>query len=240
MNSPIHKVFGPAGVAFSVFAFAATAACTAGCTNNSNDPYTPTPVYSGKKASLPAAPSLPTTPLKSGDAFTVYGAGHHFRSIVHNKEVTSKEVSIVGYIVESNIPKAPACAVHPTGKKDPDTCTDIPLPMFAIADVKGDTKGAMIKVVGWARNFAVIYDAMKEYSKVKAGNKPKELVKDGATDVPFPLPAVGAKVKITGMYNYSATVSSGMVADPINGVLTYKSVEVLEPAPEAAAFAKRL
>jgi hypothetical protein len=233
----------------SAFAFTFAAApfcafCAAGCTNNANDPYTPTPAYSGKKVNLPSPPSLPTTPIKTGEAFTVYGAAHHFRSIVHNKEVTSKEVTIVGYIVDSNIPKAPACAVHPTGKKDPDNCTDIPLPMFAIADVKGDAKGddkrAAIKVVGWARNFAVIYDAMKEYSKVRAGDKPKELVKDGATDVPFPLPAVGAKVKITGMYNYSATVSSGMVADPINGVLTYKSLEVLEPAPEAAAFAKKI
>ncbi len=235
MKSPIFTVFG------LVSAFA-TGAFVSGCSNNANDPYVATPAYSGQKANLPAAPSLPTTPIKSGDAFTVYGASHHLRSIVHRKEITAKEVSIVGYVVESNIAKAPECAVHAQKKKDPDTCVDIPLPTFAIADVKGDTKGSMIKVVGWARNFAVIYDAMKEYSKVKPGEKPKELMKDNSTnaDIPFPLPAVGAKVKITGTYNFSATTSSGAIGDPVNGVILYKSAEVLEPAPEAAAFAKKI
>ncbi len=235
MKSPIFTVFGVATVL-------ATGALSAGCNNNSNDPYVATPAYSGQKASLPQVPSLPTTPVKSGDSYTVYGASHHLRSIVHRQEVSTKEISIVGYVVESNIPKAPECAVHAQKKKDPDNCLDIPLPTFAIADVKGDTKGSMIKVIGWARNFAVIYDAMKEYAKVKPGEKPKDLVKDNSTnaDIPFPLPAVGAKVKITGTYNFSGTTSSGTVGDPVNGVILYKSAEVLEPAPEAAAFAKKI
>ncbi len=212
-----------------------------GCSSNSNDPYQPSPAWSGKKASLPAVPSLPSTPIQSGDAYTVYGSGHHLRSLVHNRDVTEKDISIVGYIVETNIAKAPACAVHKTGKADPKDC-EAPLPLFVISDVKGETKGPRIQVVGWAGNFANIYDAMEEYKKAKPGEKPKEMYKDQTlgADVPYPLPAVGAKVKITGSYGFAKSIGSGgTVADPVYGVLAYKSMETLEPAPEPAAFAKK-
>ena len=216
-------------------------AFVAGCGGNSDEPYKPAPAWSGRKASISPPPALPTTPIKSGDAYTVYGATHHLRSLVHSKDVTANPITITGYIVESNITSAPECAIHPTGKKDPDNCVDIPIPSFWIADAKGDTKGAKIRVIGWARNFAVVYDAMKEYGKVKAGEQPKEMTKDEMLniDVPFPLPAVGAKVKVTGKYGFTFSKSStGLVSDPLNGVMTYEKVEVVEPAPEKVSFKK--
>jgi hypothetical protein len=57
-------------------------------------------------------------------------------------------------------------------------------------------------------------------------------------EVPFPLPAVGAKVKVTGAYNISKVVVSDMVSEPLGGVIAYQKIETLEPAPEAAKFAK--
>lgn len=210
-----------------------------GCGGDDN-PYKPQPAWSGRHASLPSPPSLPNTPIKSGDAYTVYGAVHQLRSLLHGKDVTANPISIVGYIVDSNIPRAPDCAVHKTGKADPDGCNP-EVPSFWIADDKGNTKGPKIRAVGWARNFAVIFDAMKEYKKVKPGEQPKEPVTDDMLNVqvPFPLPSVGAKVKLTGAYNIAKTVVSDMVSEPSGGVITPSKVETLEPAPDLAKFASK-
>jgi hypothetical protein len=224
---------------------AVAALSSVGCGGNNDEPYKPMPAWSGKKASIPAPPSLPTTPMKVGDAFTIYGAQHHMRSLIHSKEVTSNPISIVGYIVDTNITRAPECAIHDTGKKDPDSCVDIPIPSFWIADNKGDMKGPKIRVLGWARNFAVVWHAMWELSKSKDGKDRdgKDLVvMDDILNVPvpFPLPNVGAKVKITGHFGVSYRGGSDMVADPQNGVLTYNKIEYLEPPPEVAHFPKEL
>jgi hypothetical protein len=212
----------------------------AACGNGSDEPYKATPAWSGRKASLPPVPQLPSTPIKNGDSFTVFGAIHHLNSRIHSADVTAKEISITGYIVESNIPDAPKCAIHKVGKKDPDDCINVPIPSFYLVDTKGDTKGPKIRVLGWAKNFATVFEAMEKYKNLK--DPPKELYKDEVwiVDVPFPLPAVGAKVKVNGKYGYSFTKSStGLVSDPKNGVMTYGTINVIEPAPEAAAFAKK-
>jgi hypothetical protein len=217
-------------------------AAASGCSGGEENPYKPQPAWSGRHASIPAPPSLPSpSTFKQGDAYTVAGAIHQLRSLLHAKEVTAQPISIVGYIVDSNIPRAPDCAVHKTGKKDPDNCTP-ELPSFWIADEKGSTKGPRVRAVGWARNFAVIFDAMTAYKKLKPGDQPKEPINDDILNVPlpFPLPAVGAKVKITGAYNVFKTVVSDMVSEPVGGVIAPTKIEVLEPAPELAHFAKPL
>jgi hypothetical protein len=217
-------------------AFASAVAC-----GGDDNPYKPAPAWSGKHASLPAPVTLPNTPVKAGDAYTVYGAIHQLRSLIHSKDVTAQPITVVGYVVDSNIPRAPECAVHKTGKKDPDNCTP-EVPSFWIADNKGDTKGSKIRVVGWARNFAVIFDAMTAYKKIKPGDQPPD---GGVMDdmlnvaVPFPLPSVGAKVRVTGAYNVAKVVVSDMVSEPTGGVIAYNKVEQLEAAPELAAFAKK-
>jgi hypothetical protein len=225
----------------SKFALAAAVCLVAftGCGSANDEPYKASPAWSGRKASIPAPPQLSTAPIKANDAYTVYGAIHHLNSRIHSLDVTAKEITIQGYIVQSNIPDAPKCAIHKVGKADPDDCKDIPIPSFWLADAKGDTKGPTIRVLGWAKNFASVYEAMEKYKNLK--DPPKELYKDEVwmVDVPFPLPSVGAKVKVTGKYGYTFSKSStGLVSDPKNGVMTYGSMLIVEPAPEIAAFAK--
>jgi hypothetical protein len=175
-----------------------------------------------------------------GDAYTIAGASHHLRSRYHDKEVTKASITLQGYIVEENISSAPACAIHKVGKKDPDDCV-AEIPSFWIADEKGAGKDKpRIRVLGWAKNFASVFDAMDKYKNLKEVKDPaKDLFKDEIwnVDVPFPLPAVGAKVKVTGKYGFSFTKSStGIVSDPVNGVMTYEKVDVVEPAPEKVEF----
>jgi hypothetical protein len=232
-----------AGRALRVLGIASLALAAFGCGGEEN-PYKAQPAWSGKQASLPPPPSLPSTPIKQGDAYTVYGAVHQLRSMLHPKDVTANPISITGYIIDSNIPRAPDCAIHKTGKKDPEGCTP-EVPSFWIADDKTatkDSKSPKIRIVGWARNFAVIYDAMKSYAKVKPGDKPtdKQVVTDDMLNVPvpFPLPSVGAKVKVTGSYNVAKIVVSDMVSEPSGGVMTLQTMDTLEPAPEPAKFAK--
>lgn len=184
---------------------------------------------------------MPSTPIKQGDAYTVYGAVHHLRSRIHGAEVTQKEITITGYITEYNLATAPECAVHKTGKKDPDGCVT-EIPSFTIADTKdakSDAKTPHIKVMGWASNFANVFEAIEKYKNLK--EPPKELYKDElwAVDVPFPLPAPGAKVKVTGKYGVNfAKSSTGIAADPLNGIMTFGKIEYLEPSTEPAALPK--
>lgn len=216
-------------------ASAATVSC-----GNSDEPYKAAPAWSGRKPSLPTPPTLASFPIKAGDAYTIAGASHHLRSRIHEKEVTKSSVTIQGYIVEENISSAPACAVHKTGKKDPDDC-NAEIPSFWIADDKNAGKDKpRIRVLGWAKNFASVYEAMEKYRNLKEIKDPaKDAYKDEIwnVDVPFPLPAVGAKVKVTGKYGFAFTKSStGIVSDPVNGVLTYEKVETVEPATEKVSF----
>ncbi|HSQ64769.1 MAG TPA: hypothetical protein VLM85_16205 [Polyangiaceae bacterium] len=212
-----------------------------GC-NSNEDPYKPVPAWSGKKVSLPAPPALPTDPIKSGDAYTVYGAIHHLNSLYHNAEVTSKDITIVGYIVDSNIPRAPACAVHKTGKKDPDDCKwsdgkDLQIPTIWISDSKTDEKAPRIRVMGFADNYANLFDANEKYQHLKDPPGEKDVVKDElwGVDIPFPLPGVGAKLKVTGRYGVNfAKSSTGIEADPMHGIMTYQAGgkwEYVEPPP---------
>ncbi len=110
-------------------------------------------------------------------------------------EVTMKEIAIVGYIVESNLAAAPACALHKTGQKDPEGCR-AEIPTFAIADTKDARDERKIRVMGWASNWANVFEANRLYKDAKAA--PAVMHKDAiwAVDVPYPLPAVGAKVRV--------------------------------------------
>lgn len=198
--------------------------------------YEPVPAVSGLSVSLPAVPTIAERPIKDGDAYTIWGASYYQRNRVHQNEVLDQNLSIVGYITKVNYEDAPECAVHETGKGDPDGCKP-PIPTFWIGDTKDAPENETMKVQGWASNFANIYSAMEEFDKLKADEKPEEPIMDNTwgVELPFPLPAKGAKVKVAGSYSTAFTLaSSGAVADPIMGILTYKSVEYLEKAPELA------
>ena len=228
-------------IVVSCLSLAALGAQTLGC-GNADEPYKATPAWSGKKAGVPAVPQLPTNPIKVGDAYTVFGARHHLQSRIHDKEVTTKEITLVGYIVQENISDAPGCAAHKAGKADDEKCKmangdPLQIPSFWIADTKGPDAKVKIRVLGFAKNYASVFEALEKYKNLKEA--PKELYKDEvwSVELPFPMPAVGAKVKITGKYGYTFSKSStGIVSDPQNGVLTYSKIEYLEPPTAPLAF----
>jgi hypothetical protein len=197
--------------------------------------YEPKPAHSGKKATLPAVPTLPQKNKKDGDAYTVWGVTHDLRSRVHHDEVDGKRISIVGYIVKANYDEAPECAVHKVGKGDPPDCKS-PIPTFAIADAK-DEKEDMIEVMGWASNFAQIFSLIEEIDKAPKGEELDLEVMDEffAQKLPVPLPNVGAKVKVTGTYGITFTkVTGGAAANPKYGIMNAETIEYLEMPAEPA------
>lgn len=207
-----------------------------GCGNN-EDTYKPVPAWSGRKASLPSVPTLPSTPIKNGSDYTIYGSIHQLNSSIHSADVNNKEITIIGYIVKSNMDTVDKCAIHKTGKADPEGCkTEIPT--FWISDVKGDTKQT-IRVMGWASNFANVFDALEKYKNLKEPPPEKDVIKDElwAVPIPFPLPAVGAKVRVTGKYGVNfARSSTGVEADPVNGIMNVTTIVYVEPSTEPAKF----
>lgn len=214
----------------------ALVASAVGC-GNEESKYEPKPAYTGEKASLPAVGSVPQKPIKQGEAYTVWGASYQLRSRVYHDTINDKDVKITGYIVKTNLPDAPACAVHETGKADPDNCNP-PIPTIWLGDTKDAPLDETIRVMGWASNFAQLYDAVKEYKKREKSKKTDaEPLQDAFWGValPNPLPVKGAKVTIKGSYSTTFTkATSGIVSDPIMGVLTYDSIEYLEKPEEVA------
>ncbi len=194
--------------------------------------YKPQPAPSGVKANLPPVPNVPQKPLKQGDAYTVWGASYSLRSRVRHKEVAGKKLTLTGYITKTNLDQAPECAVHKGGKADPDGCNP-PVPAFWLGDTKDAAEADCIKVLGWASNFAQIYDAIEEYDKKEDAEPHVDTF--WQVKIPNPIPAKGAKVSIKGEYSTTFVRSStGTEADPIMGLLTYEEMTYLEkPAEEA-------
>jgi hypothetical protein len=196
--------------------------------------YEPRPANSGAKASLPPAANLPKRPLKNGDTWSVWGASYSLRSRVHRKEVAGKRISIQGYITKNNMSDAPECAVHKGGKADAADCK-APVPAFWIGDAKDSPEADCIKVMGWASNFAQIFDAIDEFDKGK--ENAEHLDSFWGVKVPNPLPAKGAKVTVTGNYGTTfSKASSGAEADPFMGVIDFQEMTIQEPAAELATL----
>jgi len=196
--------------------------------------YEPRPAASGPKASLPPAANLPKRPLKNGEAWTIWGASYSLRSRVHKKDVQGKRLSLSGYITKTNMTDAPECAVHKGGKADPEDCKP-PVPAFWVGDTKDAAEADSIKVMGWASNFAQIFDAIEEFDKGKADAE--HLDSFWGVKTPNPLPAAGSKVTVTGVYGTTfSKASSGAEADPFMGVLDFQEMTVQEPAAELATL----
>jgi hypothetical protein len=184
--------------------------------------------------SIPAVPNVPQTPVKRGDVYTVWGASYSLRSRVLHKDIAEKPLTLEGYIVDTNLLEAPECAVHKGGKADPETCKP-PVPTFWLGDDKTTPRKEGIRVMGWASNYAQIFDAIKEIDEKGEKAEPKDTF--WGKDIPNPLPAKGAKVRVTGPYSTTFVgASTGAEADPIMGILTYTKMEVLEQAPELATL----
>lgn len=197
--------------------------------------YEPRPAYSGAKASLPSVPTLQKKPIKQGDAYTVWGAAYYLRSMVHRKDIAGKDITVTGYITKTNLGDAPECAVHKTGKADPEGCK-APVPTFWIGDTKDAPENESIKVMGWASNFANLHDAIEEFDKAKPDDAGYDDQLWGVK-VPNPLPAKGAKVTVKGKYSTTfMKASSGAEADPYQGIIDFQDVTVHEPAAELASL----
>ncbi len=203
------------------------------CSGKDDEKYQPRPGPSGVKADMPAVPNVPQKPLKAGDAYTVWGVSYLMRSRVHHKEVAGKKLSITGYIGKTNLPDAPPCAVHKGGKADPEGCNP-PIPAFWVCDTKDAPENECIKVMGWASNFAQIYDAIKEYEKKEDAEKSDTF---WGVKLPKPIPLKGAKVTVKGEYATTFTrATTGTEADPIMGLMTYEEMTYQEKPEELAVL----
>jgi hypothetical protein len=208
-----------------------------GC-GDEGEPYQPLVPPSGVKANLPSVPSVPKNPIKDGEAYTVWGASYYLRSRVHHGDVAGRDLKVTGYITATNLAEAPKCAIHATGKQDPEGC-EAPIPTFWLADTKDAPKEQSLRVLGWASNFAQLYDAVNDYKKRRRSKKEAEPLQDAfwGVKIPYPLPGPGAKVTVTGNYSTAFTrATSGTVADPIMGVLTYDDIQYLEEPAELSTL----
>lgn len=223
----------------TTLSFAGMSAASLTACNDNQVSYEPKPVYAGEKASLPAVPTVGKKPVKDGDAYTVWGASYHMRSRVHHRSIANQDIEVVGYVVKTNLPDAPKCAVHRMGKEDPEDCKP-PVPTFWVGDTMDAPLNESIKVMGWASNYAQIYDTIKELKKRKRLNrKDEEPLTDArwGVQIPDPLPVKGAKVKVGGSFSTTFTkATSGAEADPIMGIITYDKIEYLEEAKEVASL----
>jgi len=208
----------------------AVASSLSGC-KDEGEPYEPMVSPPGVKANVPPVPTVSKRPIKEGEAFTVWGASYSLRSRVHHNDVAGRDLKVTGYIIATNLDEAPKCAVHATGKQDPEGC-EAPIPTFWLADTKDAPKTDAVKVLGWASNFAQLFDAVNDYRKRRNSKKKEfEPLQDAfwGVKIPYPLPNVGAKVTVSGNYSTAFTrATSGTVADPIMGILTYDDIEYLE------------
>jgi hypothetical protein len=85
--------------------------------------------------------------------------------------------------------------------------------------------------MGWASNYAQLFDAIEKYSSPTN----KDVVKDEfwGADIPDPIPNTGAKVTVSGNYGVSFTKStSGVETDPQRGIMTYAKLTYVEPPAE--------
>jgi hypothetical protein len=98
--------------------------------------------------------------------------------------------------------------------------------------VWGDNNNDCIKVLGWASNYAQIFDTIE---KRKEDEEAEHIDTYWGRPLPCPLPNLGAKVTVTGPYSTTFIGSStGTEADPIMGILTHTKIDYHEPPPTPA------
>ena len=192
-------------------------------------PYAPRAV-SSVKVQLPAVPANVVGAIRIGDAYSVWGASYSLRSRAHRAELQKKSIAIEGYIVKTNLLDAPRCALRPASQAQ--ACR-APVPTFWVGDTPDAAPEASIKVMGWASSFAEIYAVIRD---IDSGRSPPANSR-WDTALPNPLPAVGAKVRVTGSYG-QVLVKMGMdpEVDLHMGVLGYFNMRYLEPARELATL----
>ena len=203
---------------------AAPSASTTVCNAAPSASYEPHPAWAGRPAAIEDPPTIPADAQRVGDAYTIYGALRALHAI-DSHELLAHDITVVGFIVDTNIARAPKCALHHTGHADPEGCVT-EIPTFTISDdAHARPDAPRIRVMGWASNFSNVFEAQL---KDRAHDTSRLLDELWATEIPRPLPSVGAKVKLTGTYGVSFTKSSsGLESDPRSGVFTVKRTEYI-------------
>jgi hypothetical protein len=216
---------------------APVAATRAGISSEPCPEAPPAAVVTTPSAPPPALPSvkLDKEPIQfDDDSLTVWGASHYLRSRRHRVEVMRDAIGITGYVTKTNLPDAPACAVHKAGKADPENCRP-EIPAFWLGDSPDAPESDCIRVLGFASNYAQLYDAIQLFDRGKPGERYIDTF--WGVVIPNPLPARGAKVKVRGRFGPSFTkASSGIVTDSAMGILTFEEMLTLQPAREPATL----
>jgi hypothetical protein len=181
---------------------------------------------------LPPVPQIPERPLRSGDAYTVWGASVLLRS-GHHRESGQSTLAITGVVGKSNVDEAPLCALHRRGIADPENCKP-PIPTFWLCDSLDASPDDCIQVMGWASNFAEIWGAILQARKPHA--QPYRDMFWGK-EIPSPIPQRGARATVTGQYGVTFEgASSRAVTDSIMGILIYQRLDWIEPPRENPKF----
>jgi hypothetical protein len=195
------------------------------------------PAATGSSAAPPSLPAvrLEKEPIQfDEDSLTVWGASYYLRSRHHRADVTREAISITGYITKTSLPDAPACAVHKAGKADPENCR-AEIPTFWLGDSPDAPESDCIRVMGFASNYAQLYDAIQLFDRGKRGERYMDTF--WGVMIPNPLPARGAKVTVRGRFGTTFTkASTGIVTDSTMGILTFEEMLTLQPARELATL----
>ncbi len=161
---------------------------------------------------LPAVPTIPPPPhpVQYPDStYSVYGLRRRAA------QTMDTDVQVTGYIVQ--IFEPPEC---PAGQQ----CPRPPAPHIWVADTRDEAdQSKRLQIVGYAENHQQVEDA------IAGRNRPsQEEIEGGMIPVPTDF-AVGAKIKLNGRFTHV----SGFGFNSSNGLLEYRTHEILEPAPGA-------
>jgi hypothetical protein len=185
-------------------------------------------------ATLPPPPALPERPERVGEDFTVWGIKKALRSPGGIEQLKGREVTVVGVVVATNFAAAPACALHPIGRADPEGCL-APVPAFFLADEPGETR-YRLKVIGFASRWSTLVAAEAREKARQQGPFADPL---WARPVPLPLPAPGARVKVRGTMGFIFRPSPSVGEFDASGLFTYRESWLLGPAPQPAVLGTR-
>ena len=168
------------------------------------------------RPNLPEVPTLPPPPFPvqyPDSTYSVYGLRRRM------SQTLDHEVTVTGYIVDIYAP--PPC-------EEGRTCPPPAAPHMWIADTQGETdEGKRVMVVGYAENQASIDEAIEQHRR---GRTPPPDPENPITPIPVDF-AIGAKIKQVGRF----TRLSGAGFNSSEGLLEYRSHQILEPPPGAPA-----
>lgn len=167
--------------------------------------------------SLPV-PHIESRPLKTDGAYTVWGASYLFRHPARRDEVTTKAISVAGYITKSNVTQSIECLTLPKSKLKNHRCESV-VPTFWLCDQPSDSEESCLRVMGVFPDVAATYSAARALK---------------CTNSSEPLPISGAKWLVRGEYGlFYGSSARAADMDANMGILAFETRDELEAAPAA-------